>query len=192
MLNVIYRGVLMTCLAVMVGFVMLLLLQISDEKTTAAEGIESPGSLVASITWPQGEADVDLWVTGPGEPVPIGYSNKGGVLWNLLRDDLGRVPDFTPLNYENAFTRGLPAGEYRINVQCYRCSAAEELPLDVYLEVAKTPDGGGAVEVIARSTITLRTPREEKTGLAFEVDSDGNVIRDSMTTLFKPLRSVTK
>lgn len=153
-----------------------------------ADKMEPPGSIVASIVWPEGNDDVDLWVDGPGEPLPIGFSNKGGLLWNLLRDDLGSNPDYTPLNYEHAFTRGMPAGEYRVNVDCFRCAT---LPLDVVLEVSlKSGAEGSSMTLIGSSTITLTRNKEEKTGLAFEIDGDGKVIPESLNALFKPLRNM--
>jgi len=76
-----------------------------------------PGSMAVHIFWPEGDNDIDLWVVGPMEPTPVGYSNKGGIMWNLLRDDLGRTADATKMNFENAYTRGLLAGEYIINIE---------------------------------------------------------------------------
>jgi hypothetical protein len=49
---------------------------------------------------------VDLWVQAPGD-IPVGYSNKGGLIMNLLRDDLG-TNDPTPLLYENQYSHGVP------------------------------------------------------------------------------------
>ena len=53
--------------------------------------------------WPDAvDADVDLWVQAPGD-VPVGYSNKGGAIFNLLRDDLGTRADATGINYEISY-----------------------------------------------------------------------------------------
>lgn len=180
-----FRDILTICLAIFVGFVGILLIQIKDAATVSAE-IASPGSIMAMITWPEGNTDVDLWVDGPGEPTPIGYSNKGGVMWNLLRDDLGLMPDYTPLNFETAFTRGMPAGNYRVNVQCFRCPT---MPVVVTLEVSLKDTLTSSVTMLASSTVTLNRDHEEKTGLAFALDADGAVVPDSMNTLFKPLRA---
>ena len=54
----------------------------------------------------------------PGD-VPVGYSNKSGKIFNLLRDDLGSQ-DITDYNYEVAYTRGTPGGEYVVNLHMYR------------------------------------------------------------------------
>lgn len=171
-------------LVLMLGLVALLDVAQAEQSDADAK---IPGGVSAMITWPDGDTDVDLWVSGPGEVRPVGYSSKGGLLWNLLRDDLGKYPDFMDMNFENAFTRGIPAGSYRINVQCYRCPV---LPVEVKLEVSKSSGDDGERKVIATSTITLRSDHEEKTGLAFNVDANGNVVGGSLNTIFEPLRSV--
>ena len=33
------------------------------------------------------DVDIDLWVKAPDD-IPVGYSNQGGLFFNLLRDDL--------------------------------------------------------------------------------------------------------
>jgi hypothetical protein len=54
----------------------------------------------------------------PGH-VPVGYSNKGGLIMNLLRDDLG-TNDPNSLHYENQYSRGVPPGEYTVNLRLFR------------------------------------------------------------------------
>jgi len=124
--------------------------------------------------------------------VPVGYSNKGGVLWNLLRDDLGTVPDLTNINYENAYSRGIVPGDYTINVHCYRC---RQLPVPVDMEVSIASDVAGSAdkaraEVIATSRVELRTDGQERTALRFRIDADGDVDAASFSTVFKSLRTM--
>jgi hypothetical protein len=153
---------------------------------------EPPGNIIVHITWPPGNTDVDLWVDGPGEFVPVGYSNKGGVLWNLLRDDLGTMPDLTNINYENAYSRGIVPGDYTINVHCYRC---RQLPVPVYMEVSIAPDAAGSAdkvraETIATSRVELRADGQERTAFRFRIDAEGNADEASFSTVFKPLRNM--
>lgn len=145
-----------------------------------------PGNLIVAITWPEGDTDIDLWVMGPGEINPVGYSNKGGTLFNLLRDDLGNSPDATPLNYENAYTRGITPGEYIINVHCYRCPI---LPQEVIVEVSIN-DGkpGKGMKRIATSSTELKANGQEKTAVRFELDSAGNLQPNSINNVFRALR----
>lgn len=154
-----------------------------------ADKMEPPGSIIATIVWPEGNSDVDLWVDGPAEPKPVGYSNKGGLLWNLLRDDLGRTPDATPLNFEHAFTRGIVPGEYRINAHCYRCP---EAPIEVSLEVSIKSSADSKMKTIGTSTIMLNTNHEEKTGLAFTINESDEVVPESLNTVYSPLRGGRK
>ena len=66
--------------------------------------------VVIEITWPGDmDADVDLWVKAPDD-IPVGYSNKGGAIFNLLRDDLGKTLDLSSINHESAYSRGVAAG----------------------------------------------------------------------------------
>ena len=105
-----FRDLLMIML---LGFVFMIIAMVPHLNPPATEDdAEPPGNVIAHITWPEGNTDVDMWVTGPGELVPVGYSNKGGLLWNLLRDDLGHNgTDATDLNFENAFSRWITPDE---------------------------------------------------------------------------------
>lgn len=170
-----------------------LMLPFLNPPTRAAQA-QPPGNLIVSITWPEGDQDVDLWVWGPAEPVPVGYSNKGGIVWNLLRDDLGKYPDATPLNYESSYTRGLVPGRYWINVHCYRCTA---FPIVVDVEVAVSRHAGerggkSGVKTAFVATVELARKRQELTVVSFEMDENGTIDRSSMNNVFKPLRAANK
>jgi hypothetical protein len=146
-----------------------------------------PGNVIVAIAWAEGNTDIDLWVAGPGEIVPVGYSNKGGVLFNLLRDDLGNLPDATPLNYENAYSRGVVPGEYVVNVHCYRCPV---VPQKVDVEVSINTGGNGkSVKPVATTALELRANGQEKTALRFRLDARGNIEPRSMNNIFRPLRA---
>ena len=118
----------------------------------------------------------------------MGYSNKGGLLWNLLRDDLGTQPDATPLNYENAYTRGITPGEYIINVHCYRCPV---LPVPVDVEVSVKTDNGNksSMNIIATTRVELQQHGEELTALRFKLTEEGKLVAGSVNHLFKSLRA---
>jgi hypothetical protein len=148
---------------------------------------DPPGNLIVAITWPEGDTDIDLWLTGPGELHPVGYSNKGGVLFNLLRDDLGDQPDATPLNYENAYSRGVVSGEYIFNVHCYRCGV---VPQRVHVEVSIN-DGAArkGVRPVAMTSLDLTANGQERTAFRFRLDAAGNVEPNSLNAVFRPLRA---
>lgn len=152
------------------------------------DDVEPPGNLIAYITWPKGNYDVDLWVHGPGELNAVGYSNKGGVLWNLLRDDLGNSPDATPINFENSYTRGIVPGHYIINVHCYQC-APDGLPMLVHVELSiKVTDD--KITPLASTVVELRHNKEELTAIRFNLTGDGKIVPGSMNHVFKSIRSV--
>ncbi len=145
-----------------------------------------PGNMIVTITWPEGPTDVDLWLTAPGEPIPVGYSNKAGYVWSLLRDDIGTRVDLTPLNYENAYTRGLPVGEYAINLHCYTCPST---PVDVTVEIEVAVDlARGAVPLYA-AMVTLTYSGEEVTVIRFNLDEEGAIVPGSTTQFFQKLRA---
>ena len=68
------------------------------KKAEESKGAQPPGNVIVELRWaPEIDADVDLWVQGPGD-VPVGYSNKSGRVFNLLRDDVGKAKDMTDGN----------------------------------------------------------------------------------------------
>ena len=179
-------------LLMVMGFVAMVVWMVPFLNPPATDdAAEPPGNVIAHITWPEGNTDVDMWVTGPGEPRPVGYSNKGGALWNLLRDDLGKFPDATPLNYENAYTRGITPGEYVVNVHCYRCPV---LPVKVQAEVSlKTDDGNkSSMRIIATTSLELNFNGEELTAMRFKLTENGEMVEGSLSHLFQPLRASQK
>ena len=144
-----------------------------------------PGNVVIAVHWPEGDTDVDMWLMGPGQRAAVGYSNKSGELFNLLRDDLG-APD-VQRNYENGYSRGVAAGEYIVNVHCYRCSDTP-VPVDVEVHLSLENRDKGMVPV-ATTTVELTRTGEERTALRFRLDADGAVEPDSLNSVFRPLRS---
>ncbi|UYE95898.1 hypothetical protein KNLIENLN_00086 [Sinorhizobium phage NV1.1.1] len=162
-------------LGVLITFIVVLLSQINPPTDPQ---ITPPGNLVASAAWPAGAIDVDLWVSAPGDS-PVGYVNKSGKVFSLLRDDLGTSNDSTPLNYESAFTRGLPDGEYIINVKCFGC--AGNVPVNVDVEV-RLVEGG----VVWTGVVTLVAEKQERTAIRFRLRG-GKVVAGSASSVFKPL-----
>jgi hypothetical protein len=84
-----------TALLMLGGFVLMTVLMMAvvnpPAKSSEAAGAPAPGNVIIEAQWPDRlDADVDLWVQGPGDKA-VGHSNKSGRLFNLLRDDLGRA-----------------------------------------------------------------------------------------------------
>ena len=96
----VFRDVIMLALAGFIAMVLLLLPHLDPPGKAAEENTQPPGNVIVEARWPDElDSDVDLWVQAPGD-IPVGYSNKGGAIFNLLRDDLGNRVDATGLNHE--------------------------------------------------------------------------------------------
>ncbi len=174
----------------LVGFVavVLMLLPHLNPPAKAEEEVASPGNVIVEMRWPDEiDADVDLWVQAPGD-IPVGYSNKGGRTFNLLRDDLGHMSDATKLNYEVSYSRGVPAGEYTVNVHLYRqLNDFHPIPVDVVVSVKMSPSEP-TTQILATSVL-LKTLGQELTAFRFALDEAGKLREGSVHTLPKALRA---
>ncbi len=136
-----------------------------------------PGSVIVIAEWPPSrDADVDLWVQAPGD-IPVGYSNKGSLFFNLLRDDLGTYSDTTKLNIEYSFSRGQPAGEYRINVHLYS-NKRDRSPIPVHIEISLRI--GNVTVVIFKRDVVLKQLGEEITVQRFTLNEDSIIVDQSL------------
>jgi hypothetical protein len=187
----VFRDVITLALAGFVVMVVLVLPHINPKTPPTKAVADPPGSAIIEVRWPDElDADLDLWVRAPRE-APVGYSNRGGRTFNLLRDDRGHYDDPTNLNYEVSYSRGLPAGEYIVNLHYYGLAlglgaAAGEVPATVV--VSTRSPATGVVTRHFTETVTLHRVGEEATALRFEIDGKGEVVPGSLSHLFKPLR----
>jgi len=183
----VFRDVTLLALLGFVTVVVLLLPHLHPPVETTKTA-EPPGNVVVEARWPDGmNADVDLWVLAPGD-VPVGYSNKGGEIFNLLRDDLGQVHDSGTLNFEMAFSRGRPQGEYIVNLHLYRARQVP-LPIPVEVRIALRPDQKRSAVTITTERIELHHQGEELTVVRFRLDEGGRLVPGSLHDLPRPLRS---
>jgi hypothetical protein len=186
--DIVFRDLIMLMLSGFVTVAVLLLAHVNEPKARTAEGMEPPGNVVIEARWPDAmDADVDLWVQGPGD-VPVGYSNKGGELFNLLRDDLGRRADATELNYEVSYSRGLADGEYTVNLHLYRNNDGQ-FPVPVAIAVSAKRSAGESSRQLLSSKVELRREGEELTVFRFRLDAKGELVPGSVHALQKDLRS---
>ena len=188
--STVYRDVIFLALAGFVAMVLLLLPHLNP-PATADEGTPAPGNVIIEISWAnQTDADVDLWVEAPGD-VPVGYSNKGGLIFNLLRDDLGGQSDVTEINYEVSYSRGVPAGEYTVNIHLYR-DLSGHLPLPVSVSVSVKPTAQVSAKRILTTRIDLLHQGQEITAFRFSLDKKGGLVTGSVHDLPRALRSRKK
>jgi hypothetical protein len=184
----VFRDVIMLALAGFVAMVILLLPHLNPKGEDAQASTEPPGNVIVEVRWPdQLDTDVDLWIEAPGD-VPVGYSNKGGAIFNLLRDDLGRKADATELNYEVTYSRGIPPGEYTINVHLYRNTGGLlPIPVTVVTSVKKSPSER-ARQLLA-SKVELAREGQEITVYRFRLLESGDLVAGSVHALQRDLRA---
>jgi len=180
-----------TALLMLGGFVLMTVLMVAvinpRAKSAETAGEQSPGNVIVEAQWRDGlDADVDLWVEAPGDK-PVGYSNKAGRVFNLLRDDLGKAQDATDANYEIAYSRGMPAGEYVANVHMYR-GVGIAYPVQVKVVASVKTDPHARAKQIVATTVELRRENDEITAFRFRLDSHGALVPASVNSLYKPLR----
>jgi hypothetical protein len=187
----VFRDVITLALAGFVATVMLLLPHINPPGEATAENTEPPGNVIVEVRWPdEMDSDVDLWVEAPGD-IPVGYSNKGGALFNLLRDDLGQRADATGMNYEVSYSRGIQPGDYTVNVHLYRNAAnVYPIPVTVVTSVKRSPKDS-AKQVLA-TKVELGREGEELTVYRFELSEEGDLVPGSVHSLQRALRAWRK
>jgi len=182
----VFRDVIMLALAGFVTLVMLLLPHINPEAK-AEDTDQAPGNMIVELRWPDElNVDVDLWVEAPGDKA-VGYTRKGGNIFDLLRDDLGVSSDLTGLNYEFAYSRGAPAGDYTVNVHLFR-NKEKIYPVPVTVTVSlKTPTSKSTRQILA-TRFDLETVNQEMTVFRFSLDEKADLVTGSVHDLPKRIR----
>lgn len=181
----VFRDVIFLALVGFIAMVILLLPHIKKESKEEAKDHKAPGQVIVEMQWPPNMPfDVDLWVKAPGEQ-PVGFWNQGGIIFNLLRDDLGDEGDATKQNYEVSYSRGIPPGEYIVNIHMYG-----PLPKGVVVPVVvtvSTRQEFGHTRQILNTTVRLDHRNQEETAFKFRLTDQGDLIKNSVSTLRHPL-----
>jgi len=184
----VFRDVILLALAGFVFITVLLLPHLNPKAKDGEGSTDPPGNVIAEMRWDDKlRTDVDLWVQAPGD-VPVGYSNKSGLIFNLLRDDLGSHADPTDVNFETSFSRGIPPGEYTVNVHLFR-NLENTYPINVRVVVRVKTDNEAGARPIAATTVRLDREGQELTAFRFRLTEKGELVPNSMNSVFKPLRS---
>ena len=184
----VFRDVVMLALAGFVVLVIMLLPHLNPPGARTADDMTPPGNVIVEVRWPDEiDADVDLWVQAPGDR-PVGYSNKGGAVFNLLRDDLGKRVDVTGLNYETSYSRGVVPGEYTVNLHLYR-NPSGHYPVPVTVVTSVKGSTEQSARQLLASEVLLASEGEELTVYRFELREPGDLVAGSVHSLYKPLRT---
>ncbi len=180
----VFHDVILLALIGFVAMVIMLLPHITPKQDETDEQ-KAPGNVVVEVHWPNTMPyDVDLWVQAPRE-IPVGFWNMGGHTFNLLRDDLGGEGDATDENYEISYSRGIPQGEYIVNVHMYGpLTPGVTLPVNVVVSVKPKY---GDLRQILETTVNLTRRNQEETAYRFRLDADGELVEGSVSTLRRSL-----
>lgn len=185
--QVVFRDLLMLLIT---GLVVLLGVTIMYMGAKASQAAQAPpvGNVVVDVQWHQGvDADVDLWVQGPGDSRPVGYSNRGGETMNLLRDDVGWNGDPGVLNYEDSVSRGVVPGRYVVNLHAYGPDSELVYPLEADVKVLCVAPKAGLREVLRRR-VSLDQVGREVTVASFDLDNQCGLVPGSLSEDYVPLR----
>jgi len=155
--------------------------------------IATPGTLNVMVTWKE-DIDIDLWLHTPGD-TSVGYSRKQGRYMDLLRDDLGHVYERVGDHHvENAYARATPPGEYIINVHWFSNSGAKPpIKVDISTTILhKGTDDKVDRQRVLNSTIYLQNEGQELTVMRFQLDSNSELMPETVRNDQVPLRAPPK
>lgn len=188
--DTVFRDVMLLTLSGFVAIVILLLPHIHPRGAAEARPDNLPGNVIVELFWDRSRnVDLDLWVQAPND-VPVGYSNQGSLFFNLLRDDLGRYKDKTPINYEVAFSRGIAAGEHIVNVHFYRFDSPTFGPVPAKIVVTVVDPKTERRRQVLETELTLVEEGQEKTAVRFAITELGALLPESVHNTQRSIRGI--
>ena len=189
--DVVFRDVILLALTGFISMV-ILLIPFVNPPTEEESSSTPPGNVIVELFWDdKRDVDIDLWVQAPDD-IPVGYSNKGGIFFNLLRDDLGIYKDNSPVNYEVSYSRGISDGVYIANVHLYREDKSPFKPIIAELLVSVVDPDSNKRKQILRTSKKLEEIGKEITVFQFELDKKGKLNKNSINNKYVMLRSGNK
>ena len=189
--DVVFRDVILLALTGFISMV-ILLIPFVNPPTEEESSSTPPGNVIVELFWDdKRDVDIDLWVQAPDD-IPVGYSNNGGLFFNLLRDDLGIYKDNSPVNYEVSYSRGISDGVYIANVHLYREDKTPFKPIIAKLLVSVVDPDTNKRKQILRTSKKLEEIGKEITVFQFELDKKGKLNENSINNKYVMLRSGNK
>lgn len=171
------NDLLLSLLACLLVAAFLIAAQKKQDETKETD--PSAGDMSVLIFWPSGDVDIDLWLKSPDGDV-VSFNKKTGTVWSLLRDDLGAPNDLTDRNYENAYARGLPPGEYVATAHAYRNSGKYPVSVDAELRIRSKPNTS---PVVFNAHVVLDHTGDEAVLFRFTIDANGELVPGSVNNL---------
>lgn len=188
--DTLFRDVLMAALGSVMLVLMILIFFIGIQKKQE-DTDRARGNIRVEIIWDNDtNVDVDGWVKGPGD-FPVGYSNLNGRIFNLHRDDLGSTNDLAGINYEVMTSRGVPEGEWIVNLHWFSNAAGvENVPVKVIVSIRKDDSikSNERPKEIMHKVVLLSQVGQEVTVVRFKTDKDKNILPNSVNNNFLPMR----
>lgn len=185
--STVFRDIIFLALAGFVTIVILILPHINPPKNQDNQDIPPPGNMMVEIFWDdKADVDVDLWVKAPKDKV-VGYSTSSGMLFDLLRDDMGHTTDGDDRNYEIALTRGVLSGQYIINVMLYNSKLSAISPIKVTVIVSMKKNRKAKMARLLMKKIILYRDKDEITVFSFKLDYNMDMIKESISEIYIPL-----
>ena len=170
----------------------ILLIPFVNPPTEEESSSTPPGNVIVELFWDnKRDVDIDLWVQAPDD-IPVGYSNKGGLFFNLLRDDLGIYKDNSPVNYEVSYSRGISKGVYIANVHLYREDKSPFQPIIAELLISVVDPDSNKRRQILKTSKKLEEVGKEITVFQFELDKKGKLNKNTINNEYVMLRSGNK
>ncbi len=176
--NTAFLDILFNTLLVFAGIAAIALCLINVTKQT--KNVEAHAEFIITITWPkESESDVDTYVEDPYGKL-VYFQRREDGLMHLDRDDLGKKNDivytpFGPIEYnenrEIVTLRGTVPGEYVVNVHMYWKCEGDKNKIPVTIQVDKI----NPFSTVAVKHVVLENSGDEKTGVRFSVNRDGEV-----------------
>ena len=189
--DVVFRDVILLALTGFISMV-ILLIPFVNPPTEEEAASTPPGNVIVELFWDdERDVDIDLWVKAPDD-IPVGYSNKGGIFFNLLRDDLGIYKDNSPVNYEVSYSRGISKGVYITNVHLYREDKAPFKPITAELLISVVDPDSNKRKQILKTSKKIEEVGKEITVFQFELDKKGKLNKNSINNEYVMLRSGNK
>ena len=189
--DVVFRDVILLALTGFISMV-ILLLPFVNPPTEEESSSTPPGNVIVELFWDsKRDVDIDLWVKAPDD-IPVGYSNKGGLFFNLLRDDLGIYKDNSPINYEVSYSRGISNGTYIVNLHLYREDKSPFEPIIAEILISIVDPKSNKRRQILNTKKILKEIGKEITVFQFDLDKKGNLNKENINNKYVMLRSGNK
>ncbi len=177
MTSILTRDLLMNILLGLAALVIVMMSSINPAQDDATKQIQA-GNIAAYIAWPDGDIDVDLWVSGPEMP-------RLAIATNLAKCGLfcAMISARTTMALRSTMKRPLRE-ECRMETIASMFDASVAVRLCRSMLRLKYERASG--ELIWKGVVVLAYEKQEKTAIAWTMQN-GVVVRDSLNSVTKEL-----